>query len=154
MANETKSTAVEAVGGFFKAVGGFFSGFGTAVVKGDIFVKLSLLWWGAGYVRRKQFVKALIMTALEAAVILFTIFFASRYVPKFGTLGTVKAEMVFNIDTMKNEFNDYDHSFYDFVIFTFQFCCVVCCNNCMDEEYGKRLQTPAYGGKRGTYQYI
>lgn len=110
MANETKSTAVEAVGGFFKAVGGFFSGFGTAVVKGDIFVKLSLLWWGAGYVRRKQFVKALIMTALEAAVILFTIFFASRYVPKFGTLGTVKAEMVFNIDTMKNEFNDYDHS--------------------------------------------
>lgn len=45
MANETKSTAVEAVGGFFKAVGGFFSGFGTAVVKGDIFVKLSLLWW-------------------------------------------------------------------------------------------------------------
>ena len=38
MANETKSTAVEAVSGFFKAVGGFFSGFGTAVVKGDIFV--------------------------------------------------------------------------------------------------------------------
>lgn len=40
MANETKSTAVEAVGGFFKAVGGFFSGFGTAVVKGDIFCKI------------------------------------------------------------------------------------------------------------------
>lgn len=121
MANETKSTAVEAVSGFFKAVGGFFSGFGTAVVKGDIFVKLSLLWWSAGYVRRKQFVKAFIMTALEVAVILFTIFFASQYVPKFGTLGTVKAEMVFNIDTMKNEFNDYDHSFMILLFSLFSF---------------------------------
>lgn len=54
MANEKKSTAAEAVSGFFKAVGGFFSSFGTAVAKGDIFVKLSLLWWGAGYVRYKQ----------------------------------------------------------------------------------------------------
>lgn len=79
------------------------------------------MWWGAGYVRRKQFVKALIMTALEAAVILFTIFFASRYVPKFGTLGTVKAEMVFNIDTMKNEFNDYDHSFMILLFSLFSF---------------------------------
>ncbi len=93
MADEKKSTAAEAVSGFFKAVGGFFSSFGTAVAKGDIFVKLSLLWWGAGYVRYKQYVKAIIMTALEAGVILFSVFFASQYVPKFGTLGTVKAEM-------------------------------------------------------------
>jgi len=110
MANQTNGAA-KSVSGFFKAIGGFFSGFGTAVAKGDIFVKLSLLWWGAGYVRRKQYIKALIMTALEAAVILFTIFFAMDYVPKFGTLGTVKAEKVFNPVTMKSEFNDYDHSF-------------------------------------------
>ena len=45
----------------------------TAVAKGDIFVKLSLLWWGAGYVRYKQYVKAIIMTALEAGVILFSV---------------------------------------------------------------------------------
>ena len=45
MANQ-KNGAAAAVSGFFKAVGGFFSGFGTAVAKGDIFVKLSLLWWG------------------------------------------------------------------------------------------------------------
>ena len=51
------------------------------------------------------------MTALEAAVILFTIFFAMDYVPKFGSLGTIKAEKVFNPQTMKSEFNDYDHSF-------------------------------------------
>ena len=74
MADEKKSTAAEAVSGFFKAVGGFFSSFGTAVAKGDIFVKLSLLWWGAGYVRYKQYVKAIIMTALEAGVILFSVF--------------------------------------------------------------------------------
>ena len=62
------------------------------MVKGDFFVKLSLIWWGAGYARRKQFVKALIMTLLEAGVIYFTLTFAMDYVPKFGTLGTVKAE--------------------------------------------------------------
>lgn len=45
MANQKKG-AVAAVGDFFGAVGGFFSGFGTAVAKGDLFVKLSLLWWG------------------------------------------------------------------------------------------------------------
>ena len=87
MANQKKGTAMAAVVGFFKVIGGFFSSFGTAVAKGDLFVKLSLLWWGAGYVRRKQYIKAVIMTALEAAVILFTIFFAMDYVPKFGSLG-------------------------------------------------------------------
>lgn len=55
---------------------GLFSGFGKALAKGDLFVKLSLLWWGAGYVRRKQYVKAVIMTLLEAAIIWFTVSFA------------------------------------------------------------------------------
>lgn len=96
---------------FFAAVGGFFADFGTAVVKGDLFVKLSLLWWGAGYARRKQYAKAVIMTALEIAVIYFTMNFAMLYVPKFNTLGTVQAEQVFNIKTMKSEWNDYDNSF-------------------------------------------
>ena len=35
-------------------IGGFFKEFGEAVVKGDLFVKLSLVWMGAGYIRRKQ----------------------------------------------------------------------------------------------------
>ena len=121
MENQKKSTAMAAVSGFFKAIGRFFSEFGTAVAKGDIFVKLSLLWWGAGYVRRKQYVKAIIMTVLEAAVILFTIFFAMEYVPKFGTLGTVKAEKIFNPQTMKSEFNDYDHSFMILLFSLFSF---------------------------------
>lgn len=91
--------------------GNFFSDFAQAVAKGDLFVKLSLLWWGAGYVRRKQYFKAVVMTLLEALVIWFTVVFAATYVPKFGTLGTVQAEQVFNMETMKTEWNDYDDSF-------------------------------------------
>ncbi|MBQ7918678.1 MAG: sugar ABC transporter permease [Lachnospiraceae bacterium] len=96
---------------FFMAIGGFFKRFGEAVVKGDLFVKLSLIWVGAGYARRKQFVKSIIATIFEVVVLIYSIGFAPQYVSKFGTLGTVKQESVFNIVTMKNEFNDYDHSF-------------------------------------------
>lgn len=91
--------------------GGFFSRFGQAVTKGDLFVKLSLVWMGAGYARRKQYVKAALMTVFEIAVILFTFMFALEYVPKFGSLGTVMQEKSFNVETMKNEFNNYDNSF-------------------------------------------
>lgn len=95
----------------FGAIGGFFKEFAEAVVKGDLFVKLSLVWMGAGYIRRKQYVKGILMTILEVLVIVFTFGFAMDYVPKFLTLGTVQQESVFNIATMQNEFNDYDHSF-------------------------------------------
>lgn len=96
---------------FFRAVGSFFGELKEAIVKGDLFVKLSLLWMGAGYARRKQYVKAILITVFEVAVLAFTFYFAMDYVSKFGTLGTVKQEAVFNIKTMKKEFNDYDHSF-------------------------------------------
>ena len=45
-------------------IGGFFKEFGEAVVKGDLFVKLSLVWMGAGYIRRKQIIKGILMTLL------------------------------------------------------------------------------------------
>ena len=115
---EKKKNAVSA---FFGAIGGFFAEFGTAVAKGDLFVKLSLLWLGAGYARRKQYVKALLMTILEVAVILFTVTFAMEYVPKFLSLGTVKPEKVFNMKTMKNEWNDYDNSFQILLFSLFSF---------------------------------
>lgn len=99
----------------------FFSDFGTAMAQGDLFVKLSLIWWGAGYLRRKQYIKAIIMTLLEAAVILFTCTFAMQYVPKIGTLGTVQAEQVFNIQTMQTECNDYDNSFMILLFSLFSF---------------------------------
>lgn len=97
--------------GFFSSVGGFFKDFFTAVSKGDFFVKLSLIWFGAGYIRRKQFVRTLLITVFEAAVILYTIFIAPQYITKFGTLGSVKMEQVFDVNTMQYQFNDYDDSF-------------------------------------------
>ena len=102
-------------------IGGFFSNFGTALARGDWSVKLSLLWWGAGYARRRQFAKALLMTLVEAGVAAFTLLFAMQYVPKFGTLGTVQAEQVFNIATMKAEGNDYDNSFLILLFSLFSF---------------------------------
>ena len=99
------------VSAFFSAVGNFFRDFGEAVSKGDLFVKLSLIWMGAGYFRRKQYVKSVLITIFEVLVILYSVLFASQYVPKFGTLGTVKREAVFNPATMKIEINDFDNSF-------------------------------------------
>lgn len=109
------------VSGFFSAIGTFFSEFATAVIKGDAFVKLSLIFWGAGYLRRKQYAKALIMTVLQGLLIWFTLGFAMDYVPKFGTLGTVQAEQVFNMQTMQSEWNDYDHSFMILLFSLFSF---------------------------------
>lgn len=111
MAEQNKKSVASTVSGFFKAIGECFTAFGTAVAKGDAFVKLSVIWMGAGYARRKQYVKAILMTLLEIAIIAFSVKFAMQYVPKIGNLGTVKMEKVFNMKTMKSEFNDYDNSF-------------------------------------------
>lgn len=121
MADEKRGKAKKGVGAFFKALGAGFSEFGTAFSKGDAFVKLSVLWMGAGYAKRRQYVKALIMTLLEIAVIVFTAAFALQYVPKFGTLGAVRMEKVFNLQTMKSEFNDYDNSFQILLFSLFSF---------------------------------
>ena len=150
MAAQENNSAVAAVSGFFKAIGGFFADFGTAVVKGDAFVKLSLIWMGAGYAKRKQYVKAALMTLLEIAVIVFSVKFAMQYVPKFSTLGTVKMEKVFNMKTMKSEFNDYDNSFTIllFSLFSFVVAAVVWFKNVINayalqkmEEAGKHINT-------------
>ena len=153
MAAQENNSAVAAVSGFFKAIGGFFADFGTAVAKGDAFVKLSLIWMGAGYAKRKQYVKAVLMTLLEIAVIVFSVKFAMQYVPKFGSLGTVKMEKVFNMKTMKSEFNDYDNSFTILLFSLFSFvvwfaAAVVWFKNVINayalqklEEAGKHINT-------------
>ncbi len=138
-----------AISGFFAVIARFFSEFGTAMAKGDAFVKLSLLWWGAGYFRRKQYAKALLMTLLEIAVIAFTLNFAMAYVPKFGTLGTVQAEQVFNMQTMQTEWNDYDNSFMILLFSLFSFviwfaAAVVCMRNVVNAY---ELQIQAQRGK-------
>ena len=138
-----------AISGFFAAIARFFSEFGTALAQGDLFVKLSVVFWGAGYLRRKQYVKALLMTLLEIALILFTLGFAMNYVPKFGTLGTVQAEQVFNIQTMQSEWNDYDNSFMILLFSLFSFvvwfaAAVVCIRNVVNVY---RLQLQAERGR-------
>ena len=138
-----------AISGFFAVIARFFSEFGTAMAKGDVFVKLSLLWWGAGYFRRKQYVKAILMTLLEIAVIAFTLNFAMAYVPKFGTLGTIQAEQVFNMQTMQTEWNDYDNSFMILLFSLFSFviwfaAAVVCMRNVVNAY---ELQIQAQRGK-------
>ena len=95
----------------FRSFGLFFAEFGEAVVKGDLWTKLTLVWMGAGYLGRRQYIKALIMTLFQAEVIYFSCTFAVEYLADFATLGTVQQESVFNVVTMQNEFNDYDNSF-------------------------------------------
>ena len=94
-----------------KLSGNYFKDFGTAVAKGDMGVKLSLLVMGAGYFARKQIINGLIMIALEIAFIMTCVFYAAPNLAKFGTLGTVQFEQVFDPLTMTSKVNDYDNSF-------------------------------------------
>ena len=119
--NNIFTIAAAGIGGAVRGLGAFLGRFGTAFARGDWAVKLTLLWWGAGYARRKQWVKALLLTLLEALAVLFTVKIGMKYVPKFGTLGTVQAEKVFNMQTMKNEWNDYDNSFLILLFSLFSF---------------------------------
>ena len=94
-----------------KFSGKYFKDFGTAVAKGDLGVKLSLLVMGAGYIARKQIINGLIMIALEIVFIVTCVFYAAPNLAKFGTLGTVQFEQVFDPLTMTSKVNDYDNSF-------------------------------------------
>lgn len=94
-----------------KFSGNYFKEFGTAIAKGDIWVKLSMLIMGAGYIARKQIINGLIMIALEAVFIIACVFYAAPNLAKFGTLGTVQFEQVFDPLTMTSKVNDYDNSF-------------------------------------------
>ncbi len=99
------------IGDFFKSIGRFFSSFGEGVANGDIFVKLSLIIMGAGYIKRKQVVKGILITLFEVLCILGVAVLGFPYLEKFSTLGTVERKMAYNPATGKNEANDYDHSF-------------------------------------------
>lgn len=95
----------------WKSIGSTFKGFGESIAKGDVWVKLSLLIMGAGYIGRGQVIKGILITLVEAVFALYMAAVGVPYLSKFGTLGTVQFEKVFNVVTMKNEVNDYDHSF-------------------------------------------
>lgn len=95
----------------FMVVAEFFKGVAVDFIEGDIFVKLTALVMGAGFFRRKQIIKGLIAMLFQVVIIIFVATFASEYVPKLNTLGTVEFATVYNPGTMKNEPNDFDHSF-------------------------------------------
>jgi len=97
--------------GFLTKLKDIIKEFGLSIVKGDIWVKLSLLIMGAGYFGRKQIVKGIIMTLFEVVFVMFTVSVGVPNLSKFNTLGTVQFEKVFDIVTMTNIVNDYDHSF-------------------------------------------
>lgn len=96
---------------FFGKIGDFFKNVADAAVHGDIWVKLSMLIMGAGYFRRKQIIKGILLTVFQTVFILFMVGVAVPFLSKFGTLGTVERTMEFNPVTMKNEVNDFDNSF-------------------------------------------
>ncbi len=95
---------------FFNSIGQHFKDFGTAVVKGDIWVKLSLIIMGMGYFARKQIVKGILMIAIELGAIIAVFDVFLPYMSKLNTLGTVQREEVFDIVTMTKTVNDYDNS--------------------------------------------
>ncbi len=91
-------------------IGKYFADFGKAVAKGDIWTKLSLVIMGAGYIGRKQIVKGILMTIVEACVILFTTGVTWPFISKLNTLGTVQREEIFDPLTFESTVNDYDNS--------------------------------------------
>ncbi len=106
-----KAPRQSGIGKALASIGGYFAGFARDFAQGDIWVKLSALVWGAGSFARKQYIKGMLLTVLEAlfAYLLPVTFWP--YMSKLGTLGTVQQQRVYNPETRKNEFNDYDNSF-------------------------------------------
>lgn len=95
---------------FFDGIKKYFAEFGVSVAKGDVWTRLSLIVMGAGYFRRNQRIKGILMTLLEVGVIAFTVLFSAPHLAKLGTLGTVQREEVMDWTTLTKTVNAYDNS--------------------------------------------
>lgn len=95
---------------FLNGLKTYFGDFGKSVAKGDIWTKLSLVIMGAGYIGRKQVVKGILITLLEALIFFVEIFVTGPYMKKLNTLGTVQREEVLDLKTLTKTVNDYDNS--------------------------------------------
>lgn len=82
----------------------------TAFMQGDVWVKLSVLIWGAGCFAQGQIGKGLLL-CLEEALLLGGIILTWPSVMKLPTLGTVQAERIWDPVSRRNVWNDYDNSF-------------------------------------------
>ncbi len=78
--------------------------------RGDGWVKLSAIVWGAGCIARRQVAKGLLL-CLEEAAFLLGIVLTWPSLMKLPTLGTVQAERIWDPVTRRNVWNDYDNSF-------------------------------------------
>lgn len=95
---------------FLNGLKNYFAEFGTSVIKGDIWTKLSLVVMGAGYLARHQIMNGILITLLEIGVIAFLILFCGPYLAKLSTLGTVQREEIMDWTTLTKTVNDYDNS--------------------------------------------
>lgn len=96
---------------WYASCGDYFKEFGKAFSEGDIYVKLSTIVMGMGYFARGQIINGILMTLLEIVFIFVFGLYAIPNLSKFGTLGTVQFEQVFDPLTMQSTVNDYDNSF-------------------------------------------
>lgn len=95
---------------FLNGIKKYFAEFGTSVIKGDIWTKLSLIVMGAGYLARHQIMNGILITLLEVGVIAFLALFCEPYLAKISTLGTVQREEIMDWTTLTKTVNDYDNS--------------------------------------------
>lgn len=82
--------------------------FGEAIVKGDIFTKLSALIMGLGCMVRGQIVKGLIFLAFEGLFIYYMVFFGAYQLSMIPSLGHVGPSKEYNelLDTYVVTYND------------------------------------------------
>ena len=71
---------------------------GKALRNGDVFTRLSLLVFGLGNLVRRQFIKGIILLALEAGILWYFFGFSLKYLKKIGSLGTVLQTKVQDAD--------------------------------------------------------
>jgi arabinogalactan oligomer/maltooligosaccharide transport system permease protein len=110
MSSFSSSFSMGVASKFRKAIDGL-KVFGSALVKGDIFTKLSFLVLGLGAFKRKQYFKAIFYTLIEFLFIYALIVFMIPNISKLSLQNLVQAEEIYNPDTMQNERNDYDNTF-------------------------------------------
>lgn len=91
--------------------GNYFKNWGAAVGRGDLWVRLSTVLMGAGYFARRQILNGIIMSVVEVLFVVFCVRYAAQNLSKFGTLGTVQFEQIFDPLTLSSTVNDYDNSF-------------------------------------------
>lgn len=110
----------------FGAFINYFKELGTAVVKGDIGVKLSLIFMGAGFIARKQIVKGILVTVIQFLYICAMALYVAPNLNDFKTLGTTQFKQEFDPVTMQSTVNDYDNSFMILLGFIISMFTVIC----------------------------